>query len=254
MVDAMEEFPVSLDTLITFVRAIQPEGDALSHLSDAVRVSKRVDEKADALIGYFVDEARRSGAPWSQIGESMGVSKQAVQKRFVGRGEDDRSPEERFADRMPPRARHALRMSRRLAALDDNATQVEPRHLVGALVAENLSVAAIAAENLGVSVDSVFEAFALPPLPDADDGADPDADDVTVYAEFGRDAKKVIAGGLDIALHYAHNYVGTEHIILSAATDSSASETMAALGLGPKPLHAEIDKLLKTLPGKKPTD
>ena len=81
----MDEFPVSLDTLITFVRAIQPEGDPLEHLSDAVRVSGRVEDKADSLIGYFVDEARRSGASWSQIGESMGVSKQAVQKRFVAR-------------------------------------------------------------------------------------------------------------------------------------------------------------------------
>lgn len=248
----MEEFPVSLDSLITFVMAIQPKGDALSHLSDAVRVSDRVDEKADALIGYFVDEARRSGASWSQIGQSMGVSKQAVQKRFVSRADDDRTAEERLRDRMPPRARHALKMSRRLAALDDTATTVEPRHLVGALVAENLSVAAIAAQNLGVGVDAVFEAFALPALPDAE--ADADADSDEAYAEFGRDAKKVIAGGLDIALHYLHNYVGTEHIILSAATDSSASQLMAQLGLGPKPLHAEIDKLLKTLPGKKPTD
>src|SRR5580698_3972519 len=121
----MEEFPVSLDTLITFVKAIQPKGDELSHLTDAVQVSNRVEEKADALIGYFVDEARRSGASWSQIGQSMGVSKQAVQKRFVARGDDERTAEERLRDRMPPRARHALKMSRRLAALDDKATKVE---------------------------------------------------------------------------------------------------------------------------------
>jgi ATP-dependent Clp protease ATP-binding subunit ClpA len=151
-------------------------------------------------------------------------------------------------DRMPPRARHALKMSRRLAALDDKATKVEPRHLVGALVAENLSVAAIAAQNLGVTVEAVFAAFALPPMPDVD------ADDDEDSSEFGRDAKKVIAGGLDIALHYAHNYVGTEHLILSAATDSTASETMAKLGLGAKPLHAEIEKLLKTITSAKAAD
>jgi hypothetical protein len=35
------------------------------------------------LIGHFVDQARRSGASWTEIGKSMGVTKQAAQKRFV---------------------------------------------------------------------------------------------------------------------------------------------------------------------------
>jgi hypothetical protein len=30
-----------------------------------------------------VDQARRSGASWTDIGRSMGVTKQAAQKRFV---------------------------------------------------------------------------------------------------------------------------------------------------------------------------
>jgi hypothetical protein len=52
-------------------------------VSDAFAVSARLDEQSDALLGYFVDQARRSGASWSQIGGAMGVSKQAAQKRFV---------------------------------------------------------------------------------------------------------------------------------------------------------------------------
>ena len=45
-------------------------------------VSARLGEQADHLIGHFVDQARRSGASWSQIGASMGVSKQAAQQRL----------------------------------------------------------------------------------------------------------------------------------------------------------------------------
>src|ERR1700743_3990804 len=44
-------------------------------------------EVADHLIGHFVDQARRSGASWTDIGKSMGVTKQASQKRFVLRAE-----------------------------------------------------------------------------------------------------------------------------------------------------------------------
>lgn len=40
-------------------------------------------EVADHLIGHFVDQARRSGASWTEIGKCMGVTKQAAQKRFV---------------------------------------------------------------------------------------------------------------------------------------------------------------------------
>ena len=47
-------------------------GEPLLHVpwnvTDAFAVSHQIDEQADALIGYFVDQARRSGASWSQIG------------------------------------------------------------------------------------------------------------------------------------------------------------------------------------------
>ena len=79
----MSEFPVPLDNLIAYVKALHPDGGPLENVADAFTVSARLDEQSDALIGYFVDQARRSGASWSQIGTAMGVSKQAAQKRFV---------------------------------------------------------------------------------------------------------------------------------------------------------------------------
>ena len=75
---------MTLDELITEVRSAHPEGSPLDHLADAAGTAARLDELADHLVGHFVDQARRSGASWTAIGASMGVSKQAVQKRFVG--------------------------------------------------------------------------------------------------------------------------------------------------------------------------
>jgi hypothetical protein len=58
----------------------------LDRLSGAVALADHLGEVADSLIGHFVDQARRSGASWSEIGRSMGVTKQAAQQRFVAKG------------------------------------------------------------------------------------------------------------------------------------------------------------------------
>src|SRR5713226_9434585 len=79
----MVEFPVPLDNLIAYVKTLHADGGPLENVSDAFAISEQLDEQADALLGYFVDQARRSGLSWSQIGAAMGVSKQAAQKRFV---------------------------------------------------------------------------------------------------------------------------------------------------------------------------
>ena len=79
----MSQPPVRLDELIGYVRS--QEGTALDHVSAAVRISEHLGELADHLIGHFVDQARKTGASWTEIGQSMGVTKQAAQKRFVPR-------------------------------------------------------------------------------------------------------------------------------------------------------------------------
>jgi hypothetical protein len=52
------------------------QGETSANVTDAVLA-------ADHLIGHFVDQARRSGASWTDTGRSMGVTKRAAQKRFV---------------------------------------------------------------------------------------------------------------------------------------------------------------------------
>src|SRR5688572_9294627 len=93
--------PVRLDELIEGIKQTSP--DALEQLSGAVLAAGHLGEVADHLIGHFVDQARRSGASWTEIGRSMGVTKQAAQKRFVAKGEaselDPSQGFSRFTDR-----------------------------------------------------------------------------------------------------------------------------------------------------------
>src|SRR4051794_245531 len=130
-------FPVPLDNLITYVRALHPSGDVLVTLADAVRVAARLDEQSDALIGHFVDQARHSGASWSQIGASMGVSKQAAQKRFVPRTDaGDLLPagHEVFS-RFTPRAQSVLAAAHATAAAA-GSDDVADAHLAVALLTQ----------------------------------------------------------------------------------------------------------------------
>src|SRR5881398_492505 len=75
---------VRLDDLIAAIKRVHSQ--PLDQLEDAVIAADHLGEVADHLIGHFVDQARRSGASWTDIGQSMGVSKQAAQKRFVPKG------------------------------------------------------------------------------------------------------------------------------------------------------------------------
>src|SRR4051812_10958373 len=74
---------VRLDDLIGAISSASAE--PLERLSGAMLMAEHLGDVADSLIGHFVDQARRAGASWSDIGQSMGVTKQAAQKRFVGR-------------------------------------------------------------------------------------------------------------------------------------------------------------------------
>lgn len=79
--------PVRLDDLIEAIKKVHT--DTLEQLSDAVVAAEHLGDVADHLIGHFVDQARRSGASWTDIGRSMGVTRQAAQKRFVPKADKE---------------------------------------------------------------------------------------------------------------------------------------------------------------------
>src|SRR5713101_9644919 len=100
--------PVRLDDLIEAIKKVH--SDVLDQLSGAVIAADHLDDVADHLIGHFVDQARRSGASWTDIGASMGVTKQAARKRFVpkGPGEPSDLDMSQGFSRYTPRARHVV--------------------------------------------------------------------------------------------------------------------------------------------------
>src|SRR5436853_7460299 len=121
--------PVRLDEMINAIKKVHPE--ALDQLSDAVIAAEHLGDVADHLIGHFVDQARRSGASWTDIGRSMGVTKQAAQKRFVPKGPGEASdldPSQGFS-RFTERARNVVMAAQNEARAAGN-DEICPEHLV----------------------------------------------------------------------------------------------------------------------------
>src|SRR5580698_10474112 len=73
----------SLADLIEIVRRDTPSTAALDLLAGAATTVGQLEEVGDALLTHYVDECRRSGCSWSEISGALGVTKQAVHKRFA---------------------------------------------------------------------------------------------------------------------------------------------------------------------------
>ena len=225
----MAEFPVPLDNLIAYVKAIHPDGGPLDNVTDAFSVSARLDEQSDALIGYFVDQARKSGASWSQIGGAMGVSKQAAQKRFVPGKLTDIAPGGAVFSRFTQRARNVLAAAARIASGTDPA--ISAADLAAATLAEPEGLAARVIARAGLTADQVYAAVGAGP---AVPGPDADADALQALG-FDESGKAALKAALRAALRLAHNYIGTEHLLLGVLyAEGPEGQALAAIGLTPE--------------------
>jgi hypothetical protein len=75
---------LSAQDVVQEIEAHQPEASAvLDRLSAALLAAERLTLVGDQVVDHFVQQARAAGISWSEIGQCMGVSKQAVQKRYV---------------------------------------------------------------------------------------------------------------------------------------------------------------------------
>jgi ATP-dependent Clp protease ATP-binding subunit ClpA len=232
----MTDLPISLDNLISYVQSIHADSGPLANLSDAVQVANALNEHSDSLIGYFVDQARHSGASWSEIGASLGVSKQAVQKRFVARDDDDITPGHKMFKRFTPRARNVVKAARRVASLA-SVGQVDVDHMLVALLVEPGGIAARVIHAAGVSDEQILAQFGLE-LPDAE-LPDPPRSEV----RFATNSKNVLREALMVAVNFGHNYIGTEHILLGIVRQpAGAAPGLDALGLTRDAMEAGVDK------------
>ncbi|WP_346173280.1 Clp protease N-terminal domain-containing protein [Streptomyces cuspidosporus] len=232
--------PVRLDELIDAIKRVHPQ--PLDQLSDAVIAADHLGEVADHLIGHFVDQARRSGASWSEIGKSMGVTRQAAQKRFVPKDPGEPSaldPSQGFG-RYTPRAKNVVMAAMNEAQAARNP-EIRPEHLLLGLLVEPEGLAAKAITAQDVLLDTVRQAAtaALPPA----------ADQVPDLIPYDAAARKVLELTFREALRLGHNYIGTEHILLALLEFEDGSGVLAGLGIDKAATEARLAEALAAAVG-----
>jgi Clp amino terminal domain, pathogenicity island component len=192
---------VRLDDLIDGIRTAHPDRP-LDQLTSAVLTAQHLADVADHLIGHFVDRARHSGASWSEIGECLGVTKQAAQQRFTPKAN------EMMFSRFTERARAALFGSMEEARAG-NYSEIEPAHIAIAVAAAPDSFATRMLADQGVSATAVRAALQSQAVAPADSPEPP------AMIPYSAASKKVIELSVREAVRLGHNYVGTEHMLLA---------------------------------------
>lgn len=225
---------VRVAELVDAVRQQAP-GAPLDRVAAALTVSEELALRADELIGQFVKEARRAGCSWTEIGQRIGVSKQAARQRF---GEPRWRAPQSF--RLSAAAGGCLEAARREAAADGTAEVGTHHQLIGLF---HEGVAAAVLEELGVRADAV-RAAARELFPEG--GGLPGGRPPQESAE----AREAVQRAAAIAQQAGRGEADTEHLLAVLALDpgSRARRVLSHVGVSIAALKIELDRYVG--PGK----
>jgi hypothetical protein len=235
----MAETLLALDSMIERVRADEADGTDLDRVAAAIRLAASANELADHLVAFFIDQARQGGVSWSAIGERLGLSRQAVQKRYTP-AEDGAPKRTDFFDRMVPAGKHAI-VDAQEQARRRRAEYIGTAHLLLGLTCEPAANGAQALARCGAPADVVTAAI------NGQIGR-PTGEPSTDKLPFSARAKAVLEHALREAVRLGHDYVGTGHLALGCLTvhEGRASETLRNLGVSYDALRAAVADLATT--------
>ena len=153
----MTDLP-DLDRLIAAVVAEAVSDQPLDRLAAAARARDELDDLTEALLDHFVEAAREAGCSWSQIGATIGVSKQAAQQRHT----TTESVARRLLSRLPRERRSGRRsmLFRRFTARARScvvAAQDAARHLGHNYIGTEHVLLGLVRENEGVAMQILVD-------------------------------------------------------------------------------------------------
>ncbi len=235
--------PPTFAELIQVVRRDANSDEVLDQLATASLVVNQLSETGDAVLGHFVDQARKNGRSWVEISSVLGVTKQAVHKRFAG------STDRPWLRRYTERARHAVEAATAIArGFRHNVVGTE--HILLGFFEDPGCIAATILVGAGADHDTV-EAAVLRHVPRGIGPTEP-ASPVGL-ADFGEArepaelplthrALDALARAPGEALELGHTYVGTEHMLLALYGDpeSVAARVLVEVGLDDATAKARV--------------
>ncbi|MEU8361217.1 Clp protease N-terminal domain-containing protein [Nonomuraea sp. NPDC048882] len=250
----MPELP-DLTALLSIVEERDPDADPLTRLTVAEGVLSDLQGIGDRLLGYLVELARAEGCSWSDIGDHLGISRQAAQQRYGRRWSSltvaDLAQSGAF-DRYTARAKQTLeRAEAHARRLRQSAVGAD--HLLLAILddPDTLAVRAIAAQgvdpsvmraDLARSLTAGSEASATSPAGPGASETSPTGASAAI--PIGSEARRVLTATLAETAELRHNYVGTEHMLLGLLRDRS-STFLRDHGIDLEPTRAAVRAALE---------
>ena len=220
----MSPLNVSLADLIARLDEELPDANHLARISEAHLRAQTLSDLGDQLVDHYVGKARRAGTSWSEIGEAIGVSKQAAQQRHTP------APFERFTDLN----RHSIVLAQE-AARTHKHDFIGTEHMLLGLLGEPRGLAyevliAKAGSERRVR-DTIEEA-----MPPAGEKA------LRGHIAFRAEGKEAIEQALRAAADLGHDWVGTEHSLLGLirVEESLAARVLRDLGFTSDELHETV--------------
>jgi hypothetical protein len=200
--DAVSE--PSLDVLITAVETTAPADGPLERLATARGLADALRARSDELLDHFVDAAREAAHSWTEIGCTLGVTKQAPQQRYVALTAP--APGDLPSGLTGPAA--AVFLAAGEAAREHGHHYLRPEHLVLGLLSQPEELAGRALAELGVTPDAararlIERLGSTLPRPDGSLGVAPQT-------------KRLLELAKAFAKRLGHNCTRTEHVLLAA--------------------------------------
>jgi hypothetical protein len=238
---------MDLDSLIAEVEERSSSDEPLDRLSSAALRHEELAEQADQLLDHFVQAARETKCSWAQIGEVLGVTKQAAQQRH-GRWQPRRTTDlikgwlgkrPGLFQRFTPRARNSVVLAQE-AARSMGHDHVGTEHVLLGILGNPEGVGAKALARWSLTPADVEHD--IEERVGRGDAAGPG------HIRFDPKAKKSLELALREALQLGHNYIGTEHLVLGVVrTDGGvAAAILGDRGITPDEVRvAVLDEIQK---------
>ncbi len=210
----MSPLNISLADLIARLGEELPDANDLARISEARLRAQTLSDLGDQLVDHYVGKARRAGASWSEIGDAIGVSKQAAQQRHTP------AAFERFTDLN----RHSIVLAQE-AARTHKHDSIGTEHILLALLGEPRGLAYEVLMAKTESEERIRAAIeeAMPP---------PGTKALRGHIPFRPESKEAIEQALRASADLGHDWVGTEHMLLGLirVEQSPAAQILRNLG------------------------
>ena len=220
----MSPLNISLADLIARLDEDLPDADHLARVSEARLRAQTLADLGDQLIDHYVSKARTTGASWSEIGDAIGVTRQAAQQRHTS------NPFERFT-----------KLNRHSIVVAQEAARTHKHDTIGT---EHVLLGLLGEPQGGAYKVLVAKAGSERRIRDAVEAALPPAGRKAPrgHIPFRPETVEAIGQASRASAELGNDWVGTEHALLGLirTQESPAARILRDLGFTPDGLYETV--------------